>query len=144
MHNPNLTRFQHSYVEKCGFLTCGINDCCIRGTENVWIPKIDFHTEKWCGNKCTKSERKRLYRREDALFSTTCNFYSDKFITPQTRFCWTLSHINIIIRWRGVSASQEASRIVLSRNRIHSLWNTIARAFLQVGLNVSYLVAPLL
>ena len=32
------------------------------------------------------------YRREDALFSTTCNFYSDKIITPQARFCWTLSH----------------------------------------------------
>ena len=27
------------------------------------------------------------------LFSTTCNFYSDKIITPQDRFCGTLSHI---------------------------------------------------
>ena len=25
MHTPNLTRFQHSYVEKCGFLTRGVN-----------------------------------------------------------------------------------------------------------------------
>ena len=23
------------YVEKCGFLTRGVNDCCIHGTENV-------------------------------------------------------------------------------------------------------------
>ena len=51
MHTPNLTRFQYSYVEKCGFLTRGVNDCCIHGTENVWITKIDFHTENWCGNK---------------------------------------------------------------------------------------------
>ena len=33
MHTPNLTRFQHSYVEKWGFLTPGVNDCCIHITE---------------------------------------------------------------------------------------------------------------
>ena len=27
MHTPNLTPFQYSYVEKCGFLTRGVNDC---------------------------------------------------------------------------------------------------------------------
>ena len=26
------------------------------------------------------------------LLSVTYNFYSDKIITPQARFCWTLSH----------------------------------------------------
>ena len=38
-----------------------------------------------------KFERKRLYRCEDVLLSVTCNFYSDKIVTPQARFCWTLS-----------------------------------------------------
>ena len=56
MHTPNLT---HSYVEKCGFLTRRVNDCCIHGTEKVQITKIDFHTEKWCGNKCMQYEKKR-------------------------------------------------------------------------------------
>ena len=60
MHTPNLTRFQHSYAEKCGFLTRGVSDCCIHGTENVKNTQIDFHTEKWCGNKCTKSEEKGI------------------------------------------------------------------------------------
>ena len=36
MHTPNLTRFQHSYVEKCGFLTRGVNDCYIHGTAKVY------------------------------------------------------------------------------------------------------------
>ena len=27
--------FSNSYVEKCGFLTRGVNDCCIHGTEKV-------------------------------------------------------------------------------------------------------------
>ena len=93
MYNPNLTCFQHSYLEKCGFLTRGVNNCCIHGTENAKITKNNFCTEKWCGNKYTKFERKRFYRREDVLFSTMCTFYSDKIITPQARFCWTLSHI---------------------------------------------------
>ena len=35
-------------------------------------------------------EKERLHRCEDVLFSITCNFYSDKIITPQARFCWTL------------------------------------------------------
>ena len=90
MYVPNLTRFQHSHLEKCGFLAREVNECCTRCTENTQITKIDFHREKWCGNKCTKFERKTQYRREDVLFSTTCNFYSDKIITPQARFCWTL------------------------------------------------------
>ena len=30
---------------------------------------------------------------EDVLLSVTYNFYSDKIITPQARFCWTLSQI---------------------------------------------------
>ena len=49
MHTLNLTRFQHLYVEKCGFLTRKVNDCCIHGTEKVKITKIDFYTEKRCG-----------------------------------------------------------------------------------------------
>ena len=97
MYVPNLMRFQHSQLEKCGFLTRGVNECCTRCTENTYITKIDFHREKWCGNKCTKFEMKRLYRCEDVLLSVTCNFYSDKIITPQARFCWTLSHMYIII-----------------------------------------------
>ena len=27
------------------------------------------------------------------LFTITCNFYSEKIITSQARFCWTLSHM---------------------------------------------------
>ena len=50
-----------------------------------------------CGNKCTKSEMKRVYCCEDVLFSITCNFYSDKIKTPQARFCWTLCPIYIYI-----------------------------------------------
>ena len=42
MHTPNLTRFQHSYVEKCGFLTRGVNDCCIHGTESCRSQKSIF------------------------------------------------------------------------------------------------------
>ena len=32
MHTPNLTHFQHSYVEECGFLNHRVNDSCIHGT----------------------------------------------------------------------------------------------------------------
>ena len=97
MYVPNLARFQHSHLEKCGFLARGVNERCTHGTENTSIKKIDFDIKKWCGNKCRKFERKRLYRCKDVLFSATCNFYSDKIITPQARFCWTLSHIYIYI-----------------------------------------------
>ena len=121
MYVPNLTHFQHSHLEKCGFLTRGVNKCCTRCTENTLITKIDFHREKWCGNKCTKFERKRLYRCEDVLLSVTCNFYSDKIITPKARFCWTLSHIYICYK----NASRLNRYIFRTVNAINFLFSAL-------------------
>ena len=40
---------------------------------------------------------KRLYGCKDVLFSVTCNFYSDKIISPQARICWTSDTVPLII-----------------------------------------------
>ena len=59
MCNPNLTRFQHSYVEKSAFLTRGVNDCCTHGTEKVQFTKIDFTQRNGVGTSVRNLKGKR-------------------------------------------------------------------------------------
>ena len=55
MHTPNLTRFQHSYVEKCGFLTRWVNDCCIHGTEKVYRSQRSIFTQRNGGGSSVRN-----------------------------------------------------------------------------------------
>ena len=54
------------------------------------------------------------------LCSVTCNFYSDKIITPQARFCWTLSDM-----YKNKNASFLNRYIFRTLNDIDFLFSTV-------------------
>ena len=52
----------------------------------------------------------------------TCNFYSDKIITPQAQFCWTLSHIYLISVGNGIHCGFSICNVLLYKVRNNCMY----------------------
>ena len=127
MHTPNLTCFQHSYVEKCGFLTGGVKDCCIHGTvdhknrfshrEMVWGQVYEIWNENVApSRRCVGS----VYKSAKSFFSLSILLIAQLryqiLIFLEMKFKITLVVIAVFKNWKW--------KIGMEPERIKWIWNS--------------------